>query len=227
MTRSNWFAALAILIAAGVVYAPAGALADQCFGLTRVYPPEPIPELAVGHVIGNQRAYFQSEIGSPPQKAYLIPGDTFLAVRKLPGFVCIEYWKQNPLQDWYGWIPENQVKLDAAEDVPMSISGWIGTWNRLGGDATITINAKGSVLQAQGDAIWHGRVMPHFGEFAGKASPVGNVVTFGQPQECQVRLLAIRSLLAAVDSPQCGDTTGSFSGFYVRKKRPAKIEPAG
>ena len=198
----------------GMLHAQQGGGATQeCSGL-HVGFHEHLEPLRLGHIVGKERIYLLFPLGNP----YLVTGDVVVVVKTTPDQVCVAYPKND--SDIFGWLPANRVKIDEPTKVPTKLNQWIGTW-RSGKTQKIIIRRDGDVLRVEGHAWWQGSRDPHFGDLEYTASPVGNTVTLGSPNDydCQVQLLMLGHYIAAQDNQGCGGTNVSFSGFYVRRHK--------
>ena len=189
------------------------------------------PDLRLGRIVGDTRAFFLSDMDgcpvSPAQgrdchdREFINLGSAVAVLpSNVPGFVCVLY-PASPDQP-AGWLPQARVRVSSPDRAP-PLKLWIGKWRN--GDDTIVMKAnRNGDLSIRGHAYWPGRnIAPmNTGDISFSARPEGNRVTFSDSDSaiCITKLeLLSPNILAANDNGQCGGGNVSFGQVYTRSQQ--------
>jgi hypothetical protein len=232
MRRESVIGALFLSVMCAALDQVAGAAANpvaRCNGIADHFSDDPTTWLRAGRIVGDTRAYLRWQVGDEcarepindcltPTRSYLVPGDLVAVAGSVPGFVCVSYAKSaRQKRNIFGWLAEEQVKVESPTAEARSSDDWVGTWHASA--ATLSISAAGPSLHVSGHAAWQKLAAPHFGDLDYSAIPVGDTLTLdagGGTGTCKVQLLRLGELLVATDNQNCGAPNVSFTGFYAR-----------
>jgi hypothetical protein len=213
-----------LLATAAMAQSPAG----QCHG----FGLDEDPSLAIlGVVDGSDRVRFiansdqvqgcPSEAPRCARRAFLVPGDQVVMVRREGGFACVSFvGRQGARTD--GWVP--LARLTDAFPEPR----WSGTWKR---DTTAVImigSSSGGPLALSGHATMG--PAPNVGEIEGRIDGSRRYAAFAISEsetqiefdmagqfDCAVRLAQLGPYLVVKDNLHCGGLNVTFNGVYVRQ----------
>lgn len=190
-------------------------------------------EILPGIVIGERRAYFQSEArgcggedeicadtrtSAAVQGSYLIQGDQILQAQHIGRSVCVMYPSERGPR--MGWLPDATISSPAQ---PKQITADVlaGEWHGVG-DKTFLISKNETKLQIDGKAYWPGkqpvRRTPNIGSFSGELTFVGNVAQFKpEAHGCEVTIRYVSPYMLAKDNRMCGGKNVSFTDVYKKE----------
>jgi hypothetical protein len=203
------------------------------------------PTLSLGHVASTAaRIHFVKDAigqrGCPStapdcsERAYLVPGDHVIVIKRQGAFVCSTYINVKG-DDWTGFLPAGAVAADTAP--PVAVKDWLGKWSRLESDIAVeTGNAGYEALRITGRATWGSgdsarvkRGAVNTGAFEADVKPAGDRLSFAvgdgatvpvdkaDDLSCKVWMRLIGPWLVVDDNNGCGGHNVSFRGFYSHR----------
>jgi hypothetical protein len=214
-----------------------------------------IYNLTVGHISPEAtRVHFvkdgYTQHGCPDQtpacadKAYLVPGDRLIIIKRRDAFICAIYLNTKTTPR-IGWLPADAVAYDMAK--PIALTDWVGKWSWKGfppglsgpvaqeryseADIDISVDAKARTLSITGSAALYR--LKHEGQMGGEVMPTGGRLSFatrdgpdeftilpvdeGKKYDCQIWMQRLGRWLIVNDNMNCGGLYVTFSGIYTRK----------
>jgi hypothetical protein len=153
------------------------------------------------------------------EKAYLVPGDEVVVVKKYENWLCGMYQPKNG-RGTIGWLPAGRLKALNTETNP-PLASWVGNWNGENESIKIRRGSKAGQLSVSGDAQWVGQApgAVNVGGVSAAAAPRGNKLDLKEGDEdetCKVSLRLVGDYLVAVDNNKCGGLNVSFDGVLRR-----------
>jgi len=149
------------------------------------------------------------------QKAYLVAGDKLIVSKSTNDWTCGLFFGKK--QVFIGWLPTKNLEISPVKSVPQ-LGDWAKIWYS-GQHGEISIRLKGSDLEVSGSTLGDCRERPdgyycNEGGFAGKAAPVGDLLTISSGYSCTVRMRLVSNYLIVTDDGVCGGMNVSFSDIY-------------
>jgi hypothetical protein len=144
------------------------------------------------------------------RQATLARGTTVLVGESRGGSSCV--WARGENGEVSGIVRSDQIVRVARRKMR-----WEGVWKGAGN--VIRVRRRGSLLDAEGDAVWHGYGdNTHVGHFMGSATAEGSALRIEDREcsACTVDLRLVGPFLVATDGRQCGGANVTFDGVYER-----------